>query len=213
VLSLLDQVTRLILDSSKFNNIGDLMLFSKICSTTNTFPADLNWERLEEWRIATASVFDPPFMRPRLRSIHGVRIVSATSGGEAFGEQIESLLYASWLIGQLGFRVDREGGVHNEDGNVDFRFERRRHSADVGAVSFVEIQFSDGSSVRIERDRLSGILKVDVEGILDTAATVTRMMPRETRQLIIRQLSHPSDDKVFRRALPSATALAKRAKG
>src|SRR5687768_8839429 len=42
VLSLLDHVTRLILDSSKFGGVDDLMLFSKICSTTNTFPADLS---------------------------------------------------------------------------------------------------------------------------------------------------------------------------
>jgi glucose-6-phosphate dehydrogenase assembly protein OpcA len=213
VLSLLDHVTRLILDSSKFSDVGDLMLFSKICSTTNTFPADLSWERLEEWRVATASVFDPPFMRPRLRSIQGLRIVCARSGEEAFGEQLESFLYAAWLAGQLNFRVDDEGGIHNDGGLVDFRFEHRRQNGDSGAVSFVEIQFRDGSRVRIERDGDNGIIKVDVEGISDTAATVTRMMPRDTRQLIIRQLSHPSDDKVFRRALPSATILARRVAG
>lgn len=210
VTQLLAPANRLILDSACFDTVDDLVLFSKLCANSNTFPADLNWERLEEWRLATASVFDPPFMRPKLQAFRSVRIVSATSDEALFGETVESFYYAAWLVVQLGFKLDREGFVHGNEGRVDFRFERRRQTSDVGAVSAVEIQFSDGSSLRLERNRAQGTIKVDVEGIPDSAATVTRLMARDTLQLIVRQLSHAADDQIFRKLLPHATTLAKR---
>lgn len=209
--ALLDPANRFILDSVHFDAVEDLILFSRICSKSNTYPADLNWERLEEWRIATASVFDPFFMRQKLRSFRSVRIVSAISDEPLFGHTVESVLYAAWLAVQLGYQVDREGYAHGPEGRVDFRFERRRQSSDIGAVTFVEVQFNDGSSLRIERNREHGTLEVDVDGIPESAATVTRMMPRDPRQLLVRQLSHAADDAIFRRVLAPATLLARHA--
>ena len=213
VMALLDPANRLIVDSAHFDSVEDLKLFAKLCTGSNTAPADLNWERLEEWRIATASIFDPPFMRPKLKTIRSVRIVSATSEDQLFGETVEAFLYAAWLVVQLRFQLDSEGVAHGEEGRVDFRFEQRRQSRDVGAVSGVEIQFSDGSSVRMDRSRSQGTINVDVEGLPESAATVTRLMPRDTLQLVVRQLSHAADDSIFRKVLVPATLLARRARG
>jgi glucose-6-phosphate dehydrogenase assembly protein OpcA len=207
--ALLDPSNRFIVDSAHFDTVEDLILFSRICTESNTEPADLNWERLEEWRIATASVFDPVFMRPKLYSIRSLRIVSAISDEALFGDSVEGILYAAWIGVQLGYQFDREGYAHGRDGRVDFRFEKRRQASEVGAVVFVEIQFSDGSSVRIDRNREHGMLKVDVAGIPESAATVTRTMPRDARQLIVRQLSHAADDPIFRKVLGPATLLAR----
>ena len=65
----------LIVDSVEFDSPADLVLLSRIAEKTTTAPADLNWMRLEEWRAATASIFDPPSMRGRLESIRRVRVI------------------------------------------------------------------------------------------------------------------------------------------
>lgn len=213
VRALLDPANRLILDSAHFDSVEDMRLFSGLCSSSNTLPADLNWERLEEWRIATASVFDPPFMRPRLKAFRSVRIVSSISSDELFGESVEAFLYAAWLVTQLGFQLDREGFAHGQEGKVDFRFEQRLQPLEVGAVSAVEIQFSDGCSVRMNRNRSQGTINVQLQGIPESAATVTRLMPRDPLQLVVRQLSHAADDAIFPRLLAPATLLARRAHG
>src|SRR5205809_1508652 len=74
--TLLEPADRLIVDSSYFDSPRDLELVSRVAAQTTTVPADLNWIRLEEWRAATASVFDPPHMRGRLRTIRRVRVVA-----------------------------------------------------------------------------------------------------------------------------------------
>src|SRR6266550_5335121 len=61
----LEPADRLIVDSSFFDNPADLELVAGVAKKTITAPADLNWIRLEEWRVATASLFDPPPMRTK----------------------------------------------------------------------------------------------------------------------------------------------------
>src|SRR5437588_620285 len=76
--TLLEPADRLIVDSAFFDSPQDLELVSRVAAQTTTIPADLNWIRLEEWRAATASVFDPPNMRSRLQLMHRVRIVAGS---------------------------------------------------------------------------------------------------------------------------------------
>src|SRR5438067_7364179 len=109
VLTLLDPADRLIVDSVHFDSPADLMLVNRVAEKTTTTPADLNWVRLEEWRQATASIFDPPHMRSRLETIRRLRVIAGTSGSDFFGEAVESLLYAGWISAQVGHRVDAAG--------------------------------------------------------------------------------------------------------
>src|SRR5436305_464183 len=92
-------------------------------------------------RTITATVFDPPHMRSRLGAVARVRVVASTTDEEYFGHSIESLLYAAWLSAQLGHQVDREGKVEGAPGSIDYRFERRRQTSDVGGIAYVEIMF------------------------------------------------------------------------
>jgi glucose-6-phosphate dehydrogenase assembly protein OpcA len=208
--ALLEPADRLIVDSVCFDSPGDLALISGIAERTATAPGDLNWVRLEEWRVAAASIFDPPSVRNRLSSIRRVRIVAGTSDSEFFGESIESLFFASWLSAQIGHHIDREGRVEGPAGTVDYRFERRMQSVDVGGVTFVEIQFDDGSCASIARDRDRGVLKANVDGIESTMESVTRSLSCDSSDLIVRQLKKPEGDRVFLRVLPLATRLARR---
>src|SRR5207248_6431738 len=99
--TLLEPADRLIVDSSCFDSPRDLELVSRVAAQTTTIPADLNWVRLEEWRAATASVFDPPHMRGRLATMRRVRVAAGAKEENFFGDASESLLYAAWLTVQV----------------------------------------------------------------------------------------------------------------
>ena len=198
--TLLEPADRLIVDSSYFDSPRDLELVSRVAAQTTTVPADLNWIRLEEWRAATASVFDPPHMRGRLRTMRRVRVVAGAKEENFFGDAIESLLFAAWLTAQVGEETAE---------TIDYRFERRMQSSDVGQIAFVEIVFEDGSSASISRNHERGVLMTNVDGTL-SAESVTRTIEKQTDALIVRQLKQSSGDRVLVRALPIAAKLAKR---
>jgi glucose-6-phosphate dehydrogenase assembly protein OpcA len=208
--AMLDPADRLIVDSSYFDSPADLALVCEVADRTTSAPADLNWVRLEEWRVATASIFDPPEMRRRLQSIRRVRIVAAVSADEAyFGETVESLLYAGWLAAQCGHHVERDGHVEAANGTIDYRFDRRLQS-NAGGVAFVEISFDDGSSASIMRDRDREVLVANVDGVERTPESVTRSLACKRHDLIVRQLKQPDSDRLLRKVLPVATRFAKR---
>jgi glucose-6-phosphate dehydrogenase assembly protein OpcA len=211
VLALLDPADRLIVDSVNFDSPADLMLVNRVAEKTTTTPADLNWVRLEEWRQATASIFDPPHMRGRLEMIRRVRVVAGTSGVDFFGEVVESLLYAGWISAQIGHHVDAQGNVEGALGTIEYNIERRKQASDVGGISYAEIGFDDGSSASISRDRDKGVLVANVDGNLSIPESVTRAVSREIDDLIVRQLKHAKGDQVLLKVLPVASRLAKRA--
>lgn len=198
--ALLEPADRLVVDSVHFDSAGDLALVSRVAEQTTTAPADLNWVRFEEWRAATASVFDPPSMRDRLRTIRRVR-VTAVAGSNFFGESVESLLFAAWLTVQAG----QVGG----EASIDYRFERRE-GGEAGGVGAVEIGFEDGSSASIARDRERGVLVAIVDGNFSVPESVTRSLHQNTEDLIVRQLKRTDIDRVLLKTLPVAVELAKR---
>jgi glucose-6-phosphate dehydrogenase assembly protein OpcA len=210
VLALLAPADRLIIDSSQFDSPADLMLVNRVAEKTTTTPADLNWVRVEEWRQATASIFDPPHMRSRLDVIRRVRVVAATSGETFFGDVVEALLYAGWICAQVGHQVDAQGRVQGAMGPVDYTIERRKQESDVGGISYAEIGFDDGSCASISRDRDKGILVANVDGNLSVPESVTRAIKCEIETLIVRQLKQAKGDQVLLKVLPIASRLAMR---
>ena len=209
--ALLGPADRLIVDSSYFDSPADLALVTKVAEQTTTAPADLNWARLEEWRMAAASIFDPHAMRARLGTIQRVRIVATVSQDEPlFGENIGALYFAGWLAAQAGHQVDRDGRVEGAHGPIEYRFDRRLHTRG-GGVAFVEISFDDGSSASITRDREKMVLTAIVDGVERTPESVTRSLMNRPHELIARQLKQPESDKMLVKVLPIATRMAKRA--
>ena len=208
--SLLDPADRLIVDSVHFDSPADLELVTRVAQQTTTAPADLNWVRLEEWRAATASIFDPPNMRSRLDSIESVRVVFGGSQSGYFGESIESLLYASWFCAQVNHNVDESGKAEGCKGSIEYVFEKKVTDIDVGGVRQVEIRFDDKSSATIMRDRDRGVLTANVDGNITVPESVTRAVSCRLDELIVRQLKRTEGDKVLVKVLPIASRLAKR---
>lgn len=194
--SLLEAADRLIVDSSQFDSLVDFETVARIAQHTFTAPADLNWVRLEEWRVATATLFDPVPMRARLQRLRRVSVV-ACSSGNAFGDSTESLLFAAWLTVQAG----HEG--------IGYHFETEQRPLDSGSLVRVSIDFDDGSTALIHRDDERNVLIATVDGVSQQLDIVTRVLTRKPGDLIVRQLKRPEADQVFVRALPVATKLAK----
>jgi glucose-6-phosphate dehydrogenase assembly protein OpcA len=185
VQALLDPADRLIVDSSQFDSAADFALVSRIAETTITAPADLNWARIEEWRAATAALFDPLAMRPRLGAIRSVRI---NSGGRAeLGPLSEAVLYVSWLRAQTGREIA-----------FDFASE-----GDEAGINTVEVRFDDGSTQTLRGDRERGVVLAS-DG-------VTRGQTRDLEALIVRLLKRPEADRVYIKALRVAHDVAARA--
>lgn len=184
--TLLDPADRLIVDSSQFNSLEDLALVSRIAGKTTTAPADLNWARLEEWRAATATLFDPAPMRDKMRSIRAIRVIGGGDG--TFGSHAAALLYASWLIAQSGARADFE--VVDE--------------GDAPGIRGVELKFDDASQAVIRREREGGAVVAHSETRLDCIA---RPLAHATDALIVRLLKRPEADRVYLRALKLAGTL------
>lgn len=189
--TLLEPADRLIVDSTHFDSASDLELVSRIADDTTTAPADLSWVRLEEWRAATAAMFDSSRMRARLQSLRKVRIVS---GGEGrFGDHAEGLLFVSWLHAQLGAEVPFElvGGAPRR------------------GLEEIELTF-DGLSANVRRDRDRGVIVATAEGEGRAVDCIARVLDRKTADLIVRQLKKPESDRVYLKALRVARRLAPR---
>lgn len=188
--TLLDPADRLIVDSAQFNHADDLELVSRIAEQTTTAPADLNWARIEEWRAATAAVFDPPAMRERLQRLR--KIVVSSGGSQSFGDLSEALLYVAWMWAQSG--VD-----------VPFTFER---DGEHHGIRSVEIHCEDGSVAAIRRDGPHGVVIARSDGTETELDCVTRALARKPEDLIVRLLKRPEADRVYLKALKVARRLA-----
>ena len=187
--TLLEPADRLIVDSTHFDSAADLELVSRIADDTTTAPADLSWVRLEEWRAATAAMFDSISMRQRLPLLRSIRVVSG--GGESFGDRAEGLLFVSWLHAQLGLDVPFEltGGAP------------RRGIEEIALIF-------DGARATVRRDRERGVIVATADGEERPVDCIARVLDRKPADLIVRQLKRPESDAVYLKALRVARRLA-----
>src|SRR5437764_5900930 len=121
-------------------------------------------------------------MRGRLRGVRRVR-VTACAKSNYFGECVESLLFAAWLTAQAG----------REAASIDYHFERSAEG-ETGSVAAVEIEFDDGSTASIARDRQRGVLLANVGGEVSVPESVTRTQQQRIDDLIVRQLKRTAGD-------------------
>ena len=198
---LLEFADRLIIDSRWFNSVRDLIWLNKVAAKTTTAPADLNWVRLEDWRAATAAIFDGPMMREKLSAITRVRLAANEGERDFFGDSVESLYYAAWLTAQTRGTAAAP---------IDFTFETVATGGEAGKLNEVHIEFGDGSEALIQRDRHRGVLMAAVDGVAHAVDNVTRVLGRRLDELIVRQLKRPEADAVFVKVLPVAIEMVSR---
>jgi glucose-6-phosphate dehydrogenase assembly protein OpcA len=189
--ALLEPADRLIVDSSHFDSAADFELVAKIAAQTTTAPADVNWARVEEWRAASAAVFDPPAMRERLPSIANVRV---TTAGGSLGAMSEAVLYVSWLMAQVGYEIPFELATQSEE----------------EGISAVDIRFHDNTSALIRGDRGRGVVQCSAAHAETELDCITRKRGRGLSDLIVRLLKQPESDRIYLKTLRIARGVAAR---
>lgn len=209
VAAILEPADRLVVDSAHFDGVEDLVVVHGLAEKSATTPADLNWLRLEDWRIATASMFDPAPMRQRLGEVREVKVVAGAGTSGLFGAGVEALYFAAWLSSRLGHGADEAGGVFSGRGAVGYDL-RCTAAAGAEGLVHVEIAFDSGGSVIIERHAGRGAIIALTRGLRQPLHTVTPHGTRGETALIVRQLSQRDRDPVFYSILPRAIALAGR---
>lgn len=210
VAALLEPADRLVVDSVHFDSVDDLRLVRRVSEESKTTPADLNWVRMEAWRVATASMFDPADMRSLLGKIRSVRVISGSGSSYLFGEHVEALFFAAWLSSKAGHEVDSDGRLHGARGAVSYEFHEQRSSGRPGDLLYVEIGFEDGGSIMIEKNEHASAIIAKTRSLPQPASTVTLHQMRTESDLIVRQLAQRERDPVFFRILPRAVQLSGR---
>ncbi len=206
--AILDPAERVVADSSEFALAEHFAMLHRMADLTDTIPADLNWSRLDEWRIATATIFDSPAMRPRLGQIRRVNVACASPDGK-FANVTGSLLYLGWLFTKAGCQIKPDGTVaRSSGGEVRWHIEERsEEAAGKRRLISIEIEFVDGMKATVERGHADSALRADFSGIVEGGTTVTRVSETSLDALLLRQLSR-SEDQVFHEVIPAAVSLA-----
>lgn len=188
--TLLDPADRLIVDSSQFDAANDFALVARIADKTVTAPADLSWARIDEWRAATAALFDPPQIRALLPKIRSVRVVSG--GGSSLGDCSEAVLYVSWLEAQTGREMQREFASEGTE----------------PGIASIDIRFENDASATVRVDRERNVVLAASDGMSIAIDHVARAGTREVEDLIVRLLKRPEADRVYVKALHVAARIA-----
>jgi glucose-6-phosphate dehydrogenase assembly protein OpcA len=196
--ALLDPVDQLIVDSCDFNDVTDLAFLAECGAMTNTVPSDINWFRMEEWRTATATMFDWGDVLERARRIKRLTIDYGAKD-EPFGDGIEALFYAAWLLGRLGYGATERGGV-------DIRLQEAERAP--GQIARVSIEFDGGGRLELNQDDAARAIKGEALDLQFPRNMVTPLKPRDLDHIIVRQLSRSGADHLYADVLPDAVTLA-----
>lgn len=116
-----------------------------------TYVVDLAWLRTTPWRERIAAYFDPPQVRPLLRSIAEVTVRHGP------GSDVAGMLLLGWLASRLGWSASSL--VRHDGGRAGKATSHRQDVAlvlepveqDVPGLSGITIATSDGASLSMDR--------------------------------------------------------------
>jgi glucose-6-phosphate dehydrogenase assembly protein OpcA len=191
-------VDRLILDSDEYEDAEATLLLIK--NMLATYPSltlsDMAWERIRTWREALAQAFNGPAIRPWLRHVIGVDIVSAGVLTPA-----QARLLAAWLSSRLHWPHDSAPSIELSAVPV--------HSATPGTLEHVRVRCADGKhTARVDVQYHGGMLRtsIDVDRGVDTT-TVTLSPPEPQAELLARLMAEVEDDDVYRATVSHIAAV------
>ncbi|HVP39200.1 MAG TPA: glucose-6-phosphate dehydrogenase assembly protein OpcA [Candidatus Saccharimonadales bacterium] len=175
-------------------------------------PGDLNWRRLQPWRVLTSRLYDCAEVREALLDATTLALAGP-------GAQRAAALYAGWYGARLGLPVGRAGLERARGPRLAVELPVDGPAAEgppaaassgVGAAEAGElerVEFRGGSGtvqLRREGQELVGQL---VAGGADTVPLRARAGPRERVALLALELEDYAGDPRLAEALPGAAAL------
>ena len=97
---LLNTADRVIIDSARLANPQQQLIpLAKLIADDRTAFSDLNWARLNSWRLLTARLYDVPDYRPYLARVNRIEIVGFDPARSSASTQ--ALLLVGWIASRL----------------------------------------------------------------------------------------------------------------
>jgi glucose-6-phosphate dehydrogenase assembly protein OpcA len=118
----IDEVNRIIVDTRSLTHLdGEFAALTRFIHTERHRAAfsDLSWTRLTNWRNLIAGLFDAPTTRQNLDTLTKV-VIRYAHDGATEGVPVRALLLASWLSGQLRWKLKDAHQVSSTA--LEFRF-------------------------------------------------------------------------------------------
>ena len=190
-------VDRILLDTEEYADTGTtLRLIRDVIEAYDgrLCVGDLTWERLRPWRDAVAHAFAGPAMRPWLRRITSLHLVSA--GAPA---PMQAELITGWLASRLSWPAD--GGPEVVTSAVPLQ------SSVAGALQHLRVRCSDGRhTARIDVERHGPMLRTSIDVDAGVEATTVTLSPAESQAVLIgRLMAELDDDRVYGQAVTRAS--------
>lgn len=205
---LMDWVDRLIYDSADWDDAaGQVEIVERLAADSglDNALADINWTRLNGWRVALAQFFDSPAARSALEATAAVEIDHAP------GMRLTATLLAGWLAAQLGW-VPQPGSVDA----LGFDAEGKRVSVNLfekagPPLTRVHLTAATGAEFVVTREAHSEYLSASSR--LDAGGRESwQMFPvgsEQTPDLVSDELSYGGEHACYRKALRVVAALQK----
>lgn len=237
-LSLMHAADRLVIDSAEFTNPPrDLVETDKLFNqdmAERVGISDLNWARLTSWRGLVADFYDVPAYQDRLERIDRVRIeyVGPESAPESVAPQ--ALLIAGWLASRLGWQLDGEPPLEQNNATIAFKFSANDSSGSgrtitlelsrveqgerkPGRLALVELRASGdapansvASTAAFIVSRSADNLHLIAEAQLKTNIHRGRVLPvrnRSAANLLSRELEILCNDQIYQEAVSVAAKM------
>lgn len=193
---------RLIIDSGAYPDPASTLarLADEDAAQQHPLPiVDLAWARTRPWRELLAGAFDGTDMRPFVRSIRSVEVVS---NGDVPSTQ--AWLVLGWLASKLGWPDASGPAVAAVTGRVD---------GDVPGHDLLGLELScalDGHQATVSIRRTAGTLActIDVDAGL-TASSSVAFPTAVMVELVLRQLDDAAPDRSYPAALHRGAVLAR----
>ena len=190
---------RIILDTGAYADASETLQL--VASKLDTYGAalsigDIAWQRIRPWREAVAIAFDGGDVRPWLRHVAGVEVVSAGATPST-----DAWLFAGWLASRLTAAESAapEIGVSSipSDGI---------RPGDIVAVRIRCEHAHHAARVRLSRRGASLMTSIDIDDGVVTAAT-TALVESSEGELIALLMSDAGHDPLYGEAVARATSL------
>jgi len=187
--------------------------------------SDLNWARLTQWRELTAQFFDAPHVLPCLYELHSLTLEYAIPADGGRPNATQALLLIGWLASLLSWQIVEARVSPSLDNALYIRFTAPNGttiSAEVHGRASLDAPASNLLSTTISAQHHRHDIRFQIRRLAEhQVETVTTLDSRETQrrtthfegatyaQLLRRELSLFTRDKLYERALEAAAKVMK----
>lgn len=188
---LADLCDRMIVDTEELDPRRDFRMLLDIARRDSCRCAigDFSWARILPWRDLIAQLFDPPALRPALRSVKGI-----TARFGAAGSDVQARLLAGWVRSRLATL------------GVSAVVDRRSDAAEPPGLSqlTLSVEGNRTGQFRIQRAAGGHLVTTIRLGDQDYPGHTVGTLSREAADLLGQQLTVTGQDPIYEEALAAA---------